>query len=168
MRVRKARAGDLRALVRLENDTFDYDRMSARQLRRHVANPRAILVVAECAGALVGSALVFLRADTKIARLYSIAIARAARGKGHGERLLATVERAAAERSATALRLEVRADNADAQRLYERRGYRRIGLRRRYYDDGHDALRYEKTLGAKRSAPTSRRRDAVALSRARS
>lgn len=36
--------------------------------------------------------------------------------------------------------LEVRADNEAAQRLYERRGFRRTGVRRGYYPNGVDAV----------------------------
>jgi ribosomal protein S18 acetylase RimI-like enzyme len=60
--------------------------------------------------------------------------------------LLATAERFAVKRGSSAMRLEVRADNVAAQRLYERRDYRRFGVRRGYYEDRADALRYEKAL----------------------
>jgi ribosomal-protein-alanine N-acetyltransferase len=46
----------------------------------------------------------------------------------------------AVRRGATAVFLEVRADNPPAQRMYERFGFERIGVRRRYYDDGTDAF----------------------------
>ena len=36
--------------------------------------------------------------------------------------------------------LEVRADNAAAQRLYDRHGFVRTGVRRGYYAGGVDAL----------------------------
>jgi ribosomal-protein-alanine N-acetyltransferase len=36
--------------------------------------------------------------------------------------------------------LEVRSDNDDARRLYERMGFQTIATRRRYYSDGSDAL----------------------------
>jgi [ribosomal protein S18]-alanine N-acetyltransferase len=146
VRIRRAVAGDLDALVELENGTFDYDRMSARQLRHHLHNPGAEVVVAARAGTLIGSAVLFFRNGSPVARLYSIAIARGARGQGHGERLLKAAERAARHRGASMLRLEVKTDNAGAQHLYERQGYRRFGIRRAYYDDGQDAVRYEKRL----------------------
>jgi len=46
----------------------------------------------------------------------------------------------ARELGAERILLEVRADNPRAQRLYERNGYRQIHVRRRYYDDGTDAI----------------------------
>lgn len=146
MPIRRARIGDLDALVALEQASFSGDRLSRRQWRRHLAGERAIVVVAVERGALLGAALAFVHADHDIARLYSLATAAAARGRGIGDRLVAAVEQAARRAGRKRLRLEVRADNAGAQRLYERRGYRRIGRRAGYYEDGADALRYEKTL----------------------
>jgi ribosomal protein S18 acetylase RimI-like enzyme len=145
--VRPATPADLDALVRLEQGAFDGDRLSRAQYRRHLASPRAALLVADAAGTeLCGSALVFFRRGSTLARLYSIATAAAARGRGIGARLLAAAEQAAHARGCRALRLEVRVDNAAAIALYERAGYRRIGRYRHYYEDGADAWRYEKSL----------------------
>lgn len=146
LRVRRATIDDLAALVELENASFAVERMSARQLRRHLDSASAMIFVATSRRRLLGAAVLFLRSGGRIGRLYSIAVAADARGRGIGEALLQAVERAAARRGCNRLRLEVRVDNAGAQRLYERLGYRRFGLRRGYYEDGHDALRYEKTL----------------------
>ena len=98
------------------------------------------------AGTLLGKAVVFVRRGTDIARLYSIAVADAARGRGLGVALLTAAERAARKRGAARMRLEVRQDNAAAIRLYERQGYRRFGARAHFYEDGGDAWRYEKIL----------------------
>ncbi len=146
VRIRRARRGDLAALVELENGAFSSDRMSVRQLRHHLGNPLAEILVAAHGGAILGAAVLFFRRQHRIARLYSVAIAARARGIGLGAALLAAAERAAKKRGSTALRLEVRKDNAAAQSLYERRGYHRFGAKRAYYEDGHDALRYERAL----------------------
>jgi ribosomal-protein-alanine N-acetyltransferase len=42
--------------------------------------------------------------------------------------------------------LEVRPSNLAAQRLYERHGFEKIARRKRYYQNGEDALIYEKPL----------------------
>ena len=145
--VRSATAADLDALVALELRAFSGDRMSRAQYRRHLASPRAAVLVADAPGeGLLGSALVFFRAGSTLARLYSIATAPAARGRGIGARLLAAAEETARTRRCRALRLEVRVDNAAATALYERAGYRRIGNYAGYYEDGADAWRYEKGL----------------------
>lgn len=144
--LRPATLADLDALIALENATFNSDRLSARQWRRHLLSAHACILVASQRGALVAAAVLFFRSNSRIARLYSIAVSLKARGQGLGERLLDGCEDAARARHCQALRLEVRKDNPSARRLYERRGYRLFGERLGYYDDGEDALRYQKSL----------------------
>lgn len=146
--VRRATSGDLGALVELENASFAVERMSERQLRRHLDSLSAEIFVAIRDRHVVGAAVLFFRRGSPVARLYSIAVAASERGRGVGECLLATAEGAARRRGARAIRLEVRAENRGAQRLYERSGWHRFGFRTAYYEDGHDALRYEKPLTA--------------------
>jgi ribosomal-protein-alanine N-acetyltransferase len=62
------------------------------------------------------------------------------RGCGLGHRLLLGLLDAAAERGADRSTLEVRVSNTTARGLYEQVGYRWVGTRRRYYQDGEDAL----------------------------
>lgn len=144
--IRRATIDDLAALVELENATFALERMSARQLRRHLESLSAEVFVATREHQVIGAAILFFRRASHVARLYSIAVAAGARGNGIGEGLLAAAEQAARRRGSRALRLEVRSDNVGAQRLYERHGYRHFGVHSAYYEDGHDARRYEKTL----------------------
>ncbi|HET9485053.1 MAG TPA: hypothetical protein VFO79_13925, partial [Xanthomonadales bacterium] len=69
-------------------------------------------------------------------------------------------EREARVGGATELSLEVGTRNRAAIALYERHGYRRIGLARNYYEDGGDAWRYTKPLGSVgRHAPPGPRGD---------
>jgi len=145
-RVRRATLEDLPALVALEQATFSLDRMSERQWRRHLESVTAEVLVAVREQHLIGAAIVFYRRGRDIARLYSIAVVASERGAGTGAVLLSAVEHAVRRRGVRRLRLEVRADNATAQRLYERAGYRRFGIHHSYYEDGADAQRYEKSL----------------------
>jgi ribosomal protein S18 acetylase RimI-like enzyme len=146
--LRRARPADLAALVDLELASFAYDRMSARQFRRHMSSPSAAVLLAEGDDGLLGSTIVFFRRGSTRARLYSLATAAAARGRGIGKALLAAVERLASARGMRTLSLEVRRDNGAAVRLYEARGYRRSAALENYYDDGAPAWRYEKSLQA--------------------
>jgi ribosomal protein S18 acetylase RimI-like enzyme len=158
VRIRRAREDDHVALVALENSVFSIDRMSARQWRHHLGNSGAEVLVATRDGDIVAAAVLFFRPGSRIARLYSIAVSVRARGVGVGDRLLASAERAARARGCVALRLEVRSDNPAARSLYERRGYVRFGIRKSYYEDGQDALRYEKALTRPRGPALARRR----------
>lgn len=149
MRVRRAELSDLDDLVALEDATFDSDRMSRAQYRRHLDSESArVLVASANHRRFLGTAVVFFRKGSRVARLYSLASRPEARGKGVGSALLAGVERAARRRGCRELRLEVRTDNADAIRLYERLGYRRFARIDGYYEDGADAWRYARPLDA--------------------
>jgi len=50
-----------------------------------------------------------------------------------------------------------RHDACEMRKLYERNGYRSIGRRKGYYEDGHDAERYEKSLARRDLSSGSRR-----------
>lgn len=144
--IRDANPADLDGLVEIETLCFDTDRLSRRSFRKLIDSPTAACRVATEAGRIVGYALLLFRSGTGLARLYSIAANPAFRGAGLGTRLLKDAEVCAFDRDRVILRLEVREDNADAIRLYERCGYRRIGRYLNYYADRTDALRFEKRL----------------------
>jgi len=147
-RIRPATPADLEALLALEQRAFNTDHLSRRQYRKHLQSPTAAVLVAASARDVLGKALVFFNARSDIARLYSIAVSDAARGQGLGAVLLEAAEQVARRRGSRRLRLEVSQRNPAAIRLYERHGYRRIGERRGYYENGEDAWRYEKLLRA--------------------
>ena len=86
------------------------------------------------------------RRATSVARLYSIAVAEDARGRGVGEQLLSAAEDEARRRGDLFMRLEVRADNASAIALYERLGYKAFGRHLDYYEDHAEAIRLEKRI----------------------
>ncbi len=144
--LRQATTADLDALVRLENLCFDEDRISRRSFRRFLEVPRDRLIVATLAGELVGYALVLMNAATRLARIYSIAVAPSARGRGAGEKLIRAAEQEAVEAGRIVMRLEVREDNQSAIGLYERLGYRQFGTYRDYYEDHGNALRFERRI----------------------
>ena len=144
--VRRASAADLDALVELEHHAFTTDRVSRAQYRRHVAGTTAAVLVAEIEARIVGSAVVFFRRGSDGARLYSVAVSDRVRGQGIGDVLVDAAELAARHHGCRRIFLEVRHSNASAIRLYERRGYRRIGAIPGFYEDGEDAWRYQKDL----------------------
>lgn len=75
------------------------------------------------------------------AYVQTLGVARACQRRGLGDLLLGALEAEAARRGAAQLGLEVRADNAAAQRLYARHGFEVAGRRRGYYQpSGVDAL----------------------------
>jgi ribosomal protein S18 acetylase RimI-like enzyme/predicted double-glycine peptidase len=149
--IRPAVEADLPELLRLEETCFTEDRLSRRSFRRFLGSHTAALLVApgDAQGdvqRLAGYALVLFHRGTSLARLYSIAVDPACRGTGVGQNIMGAAEQAAAARKRAFLRLEVRADNIGAIRLYEQRGYRHFGDYDAYYADRQDALRFQKRV----------------------
>ena len=141
--LRKARPSDLAGLLALDS-RFPGDRLSARQFRHHLASPRARLRVLAEGGNLRGYHLLLTRAGSRWARLYSLAVDPAVRGRGLGRLLLADAERQARQAGCAGLRLEVRQDNAAANALYAAVGYRRLAALPAYYEDGGDGWRLQR------------------------
>ena len=146
VKVRPGRAGDLPALVTLECAVFTTDVVSRRSFRHFLVSPHDSLLVAETEGQFAGYVLVLYPPRSKLARLYSIAVAPHVGGRGIGPLLLAAAERTAKRRGRRAMRLEVQEHNTRAIARYEKSGYRLFGRRHAYYDNGDDALRFEKPL----------------------
>jgi ribosomal protein S18 acetylase RimI-like enzyme len=144
--VRRGRLGDVPALVALERAVFTTDVVSRRSFRHFVASPNASLLVAEAEGQFAGYVLVLYPPHSKLARLYSIAVAPHVGGRGIGPLMLAEAERTAKRRGRRAMRLEVQEHNTRAIARYEKSGYRLFGRQHAYYDNGDDALRFEKPL----------------------
>lgn len=144
--IRRATAADIDALVALEAGFPAEDRFDRRTWRRLFAGNAAILVSASDRDGLLAAAVMLYRRGSAIGRLYSITVSPSARGRGLARALLAACEADAARRGAAAVRLEVRASNSSAIRLYEAGGYRVIATSESYYPDGEAAHRMEKSL----------------------
>jgi ribosomal protein S18 acetylase RimI-like enzyme len=146
IRVRTAEPADLDALLALEQQVFATDRLSRRSFRRFIRSSKAELIVAAEADKLVGYGLVLFRPGSAVARLYSIAVSAPAGGRGIGPALIAAAEEAALARDCVWMRLEVHERNSRAIARYRQTGYREFGRFAKYYEDGGDALRFEKRL----------------------
>ena len=138
--------GDLDALLDLERRVFATDRLSRQSLRRLLASPTAGVVVAAIDGRLAGAAVVLFRPRSSVARLYSIGVEPQMSKQGVGPALLAAVETAALAGKCRCVRLEVHETNGAAISRYRKSGYREFGRHAAYYEDGGDALRFEKPL----------------------
>jgi len=145
--IRVACPDDIEALIRLEIDCFATDRLSRRSFQRWLKGDSCIFLVAERVDAgLVGYGLVLLHSGTWLARLYSIAVSPAQRGRGIAQQLIAKLEDAAEEEDRFFMRLEVAKDNTGAIRLYEKLGYSVFDEWEDYYEDHSDALRMQKRI----------------------
>ena len=144
--IREARPRDLDAVARLENESFETDRVSRRSLREFLRAPHRPVIAATIDDELAGYVLVSLRKGARALRIYSLAVDARFTRRGIGRALLQACEACGRRHRRTALTLEVRYDNASAIALYESCGFRQFGEHTHYYADGATALRYEKPL----------------------
>ncbi len=136
--VRTMRWWDIPRVHDIERVSFPHDCWSVDQFWRELSGPTRDYLVAERDGTVVGYAGIATIAPES--DLQTLAVDPTHRGSGAGVLLLGAVLERAQARQATSMILEVRADNDDARRLYERMGFETIATRRRYYSDGSDAL----------------------------
>jgi [ribosomal protein S18]-alanine N-acetyltransferase len=79
--------------------------------------------------------------------LINVAVDVAYRHQGWGSFLVEHLEKAAYQHEATKIFLDVRESNLAAIQLYQKFGYKKVGVRRRYYsDNGENALVMAKHL----------------------
>ena len=132
---------DLDAVLALELALFGEEAWSRQMLVGELGQQPAsrFYLVAEEAGRLVGYA--GLLAAGSQADVLTIAVDTTRWGQGVGSELLRQLLAEAKRRGCTEVFLEVRADNARAQRLYHWWGFAEVGIRRSYYQpSGMDAI----------------------------
>ena len=139
--VRPMRWWDIDAVMALETELFADEAWSPTMFWSELAEDATRhYVVATADGQIVGYAGLCAYPPHE-SYVQTIAVSPGAQGHGLGTRLLVGLIEEAQRRGCARVDLEVRADNDDAIRLYERHGFSRIGLRRGYYQpSGVDAV----------------------------
>ncbi|HEX2971512.1 MAG TPA: GNAT family N-acetyltransferase [Tepidisphaeraceae bacterium] len=140
--VRPAGKRDVDAAVALEQRCFSMYNLSKRQLQYLQQRPSAVFLVAQQEGKVVGEGISLVRHHRRgqSGRIYSLAVDGAYRGKKIGQRLLRRMIADLAERGVSRVYLEVEQANQAAVRLYEKNGFRCVGVLRDYYGQGHSGL----------------------------
>lgn len=136
--IRPTTIGDLDAIVALDLELFGPESWSIEAHRDELTNRfRGYLTVTDGRD-IVGWGGVIL---APVSDLLTIGVARSHQGRGIGARLLDELVATAIEGGAREMFLEVRADDAGAQRLYRRAGFEAIAVRPNYYPaTGADAV----------------------------
>ena len=139
MRVEPMALDDLRAVHAIERASFTVPWPDDAYRNELLTNRLASYVVARAADTVVGFAGLWVMVDE--AHVTTFAVDPRWRRRGVGERLLLALLHIAVARRAREATLEVRLSNMPARRLYEKYGFRPVGIRPRYYsDNGEDAL----------------------------
>lgn len=145
--IRPAKPADLDAIASIEAASFNMDAFSRRTLGRLLRSASVGgLVAKDEAGRAVGYAMVLFRRGARVARLYTIATAPEARGTGVAAALIEAAAAAAQARGCDRFRLELRAGNEAARRLYDRAGFKELSIKPEYYKDGEAAAVMERPL----------------------
>ncbi len=124
-------------VMRIERRVFQPG-WSEEAFRRDLRNPAALYLILRMDGKIVGYAGGWFIVDEF--HITNIAVEPEYQQQGFGRRLLHRLLATARERGMRRATLEVRANNTPAQNLYKKFGFRPVGIRKRYYDDGEDAL----------------------------
>jgi ribosomal-protein-alanine N-acetyltransferase len=139
-----ARSADAAAIAALHGVSFrrgwGEDEILRLLLERNVVTQRMT-----AGGKLIGFIMSRLAAGE--AEILSVAIASAWRGRGLSRQLLDLHLRRLAGFGVRAVYLEVGEHNAPACRLYRRAGFREVGRRQGYYEDGATALVLRRDFG---------------------
>jgi [ribosomal protein S18]-alanine N-acetyltransferase len=130
---------DLDAVHRIELASFSSPWPANAYRSELETNRLASYLVGRIDGEIVAYGGMWLMVDE--AHITTFAVHPTWRRQKIGERLLLAFLDLAVARGAREATLEVRLSNISARRLYEKYGFRPVGLRPRYYsDDGEDAL----------------------------
>lgn len=144
--IRSMTETDLEQVAELEKELFTgdcWDRSTYLYELRE--NPYATLLVEESNGIINGYVDLWIMYEQS--QIANIAVRESVQGKGTGSLLLQTaVSRAVMEKCET-MSLEVRCSNVKAISLYEKFGFIRAGIRKKYYGDGENAYLMVKPLG---------------------
>lgn len=139
VRLDPMRAADLDAVQRIERASFASPWPAYAYRQELETNRLAHYLVARIGDEVVGFAGMWLMVDQ--AHITTFAVDPEWRRQGVGMRMVLALLRMAETLGARQATLEVRLSNLAARRLYERFGFRPVGVRPRYYtDNGEDAL----------------------------
>lgn len=142
--IRPMRKSDIPRVAEIERESFSMP-WSEVTFRGLLGRDDSELVVATAGDRIVGHAVFWAVLDQ--GELGDIVIDPAWRGRGIGSRLIQAIFEHARRYRVRDLFLEVRESNRDAQRLYERHGFRPSGRRQGYYSDpAEDAVVMRKRL----------------------
>jgi [ribosomal protein S18]-alanine N-acetyltransferase len=136
---RPMKVDDIETICEIEQEAFPTPWTPGAFQNELTNNHFAHYLVMEVEGTIAGYAGMWIIMDE--AHITNIAVRTGFRGLKLGERLLTELRRKAGKGGARRMTLEVRVTNRVAQNLYEKLGFRSVGVRKGYYtDNNEDAL----------------------------
>ncbi len=119
-------------------------RWTPARVKKSIKDKETMVLVASIDGSMSGFAIMKFRDEES--HLFLLAVTTRMQRTGIGRALLVWLEKSCRTAGMRQIRVEVRANNLNARKFYERSGYRFIGQVAGYYDKRESAVVMVKTL----------------------
>lgn len=131
MRIRRLQQKDLDQTARIESENFSVP-WTKEDFAGWVDREDGLFLAAEENGMVIGYCGVILAPPE--GDITNVSVISACRGRGAGAALVKEMLKQTEELGVQTLFLEVRKSNEPAIRLYQKQGFREVGLRKKYYE----------------------------------
>lgn len=144
MMIRKMQTQDLKKVVEIENQCFSTP-WSKESFADSLKIPDALFLVAIDSEELLGYCGIYLSLDE--GEITNVAVKKEARKQGVAGELLTQLQELAVAKKVSRILLEVRISNDAAIGLYEKFGFSKIGVRKKFYKNPiEDAFLMDKIM----------------------
>ena len=143
LEIYKMTLSDLDEISNILYSDFD-DFWTLSTLKGELQNPNSQYIVAKSNTEIIGFAGIWKAVDD--IHITDIVVKKSFRRQNIGSILLKQLISLSKKQNVTSITLEVNSTNLPAQKLYENFGFKRVGLRKKYYNNIDDAIIYTKDL----------------------
>jgi len=139
IKIETASIKQLDALHKIEEQCFDQEAFSKRQIAYLLTDYNTVALVAKADNGIAGFiiAQVEVEENTEFGHIITINVVPAFRKKGIGSKMMQEMEAILKQKGISECHLEVREDNSPALKLYQNSGYQKIGRLEKYYGKAH-------------------------------
>jgi ribosomal-protein-alanine N-acetyltransferase len=126
-------------LYKIEEQCFDQEAFSKRQIAYLLTDYNAVALVAKANNVIAGFiiAQIEIENDTLFGHIITINVSSSYRRKGIASKMLHEIEVIFKQKGISECHLEVREDNSAAIKLYQKIGYQKMGRLEKYYGKAH-------------------------------
>ena len=112
--------------------------------KSELENKNSMYIVAKLNNQIVGFAGIWLSVDD--IHITNIVVKKSCRNQKIGSLMLNNLIELCENRTQKSITLEVNSNNIPAQKLYQKFGFKNVGIRKKYYNNTEDAIIMTKTL----------------------
>ena len=145
--LRQAKAGDIPAILEIEQECFQEDSFSREQFVYLICRSKGTFYVVVEQERMIAYVSLLFHAGTRYLRIYSIAVHPDCRGRKLGQLLMERTIETALDCRAVKITLEVNVSNPAALRLYQKNKFEPVRTINNYYADGSNAYSMHLEVG---------------------